>query len=251
MLSGQIYDMINKINLSGFKTALEELLESSIYNEMSFIDRISILLEREVIFRENKAIQRKLMDAKLKLKASLEDIKIDSQRGIDSNLLKNFMSTKWITDKKDVIIVGPTGSGKTFFSSSLAEKACRNNFKARYYRTQALLSELLFAAADGSFKLFLARLEKYHVLIIDDWALQSISENEQKYFFELIAARNEHSSTVFVSQTPVSKWHSLMPNSTIADAILDRIVHSAMRVELKGESHRKTKNAQNEKAVEA
>ena len=244
MLSGQIYDMINKINLSGFKTALEEQLESSIYNEMSFIDRISILLEREVIFRENKAIQRKLMDAKLKLKASLEDIKIDSQRGIDSNLLKNFMSTKWITDKKDVIIVGPTGSGKTFFSSSLAEKACRNNFKA-------LLSELLFAAADGSFKLFLARLEKYHVLIIDDWALQSISENEQKYFFELIAARNEHSSTVFVSQTPVSKWHSLMPNSTIADAILDRIVHSAMRAELKGESHRKTKNAQNEKAVEA
>ena len=89
MLSGQIYDMINKINLSGFKTALEEQLESSIYNEMSFIDRISILLEREVIFRENKAIQRKLMDAKLKLKASLEDIKIDSQRGIDSNLLKN------------------------------------------------------------------------------------------------------------------------------------------------------------------
>ena len=146
---------------------------------------------------------------------------------------------EWLKRKQNIIITGATGVGKSFLASALAEKACRSGFQARYFRYQSLLSELTFSVADGSFKNYLLKLEKLNLIVIDDWALHSITEIEQKYLFELIEARSENSSTIFVSQTPIASWHSLMPNSTIADAILDRIVHTAIRIELKGESMRK------------
>jgi DNA replication protein DnaC len=239
MLSIQSFEMLKKLNLNAFANEFEEQEKNGGYQEFTFHDRLSLLLQREILERENKNIKRKMTNAKIKQKASLENVKVGQERGLDKVTLQSLNTCEWIKRKQNIIITGATGVGKSFLSSALAEKSCRSGYQARYFRYQNLLSELIFSTADGSLKNYLNKLEKFNVLIIDDWALHSITESEQKYLFELIELRSETSSTIFVSQTPISKWHSLMPNSTIADAILDRIVHTAIRIELKGESMRK------------
>lgn len=239
MLNAQIIEQLKKLNLNMFMQELEEQEKNNGYKDFSFSDRLSLLLQREILERENKNIKRKITNAKLKQKASLENIKTSVERGLDKTALQSLSTCEWLKRKQNIIITGATGVGKSFLASALAEKACRSGFQARYFRYQSLLSELTFSVADGSFKNYLLKLEKLNLIVIDDWALHSITEIEQKYLFELIEARSENSSTIFVSQTPIASWHSLMPNSTIADAILDRIVHTAIRIELKGESMRK------------
>lgn len=239
MLNFQSIEMLKKLNLNSFSAEFEEQEKNGGYQDFTFNDRLSLLLQKEILERENKSIAKKLANAKLKQKASIENVKIGLERGLDKSTLLSLSTCEWVKKHQNLIITGATGVGKSFLASALAEKTCRSGFQARYFRYQSLLSELTFSITEGSFKNYLNRMEKIHVLIIDDWALHSITETEQKYLFELIEARCDVSSTIFVSQTPISSWHSLMPNSTIADAILDRIVHTAIRVELKGPSLRK------------
>jgi DNA replication protein DnaC len=239
MLNFQSIEMLKKLNLNVFASEFEEQEKIGGYQDMSFVDRLTFLVQKEILERENRNIKKKLSSAKLKHNVSLENVKTGLERGLDKSTLQSLSTCEWIKRKQNMIITGATGVGKSFLASALAEKACRSGFQARFFRYQSLLSELTFSASEGSFKNYLNRTEKIHVLIIDDWALYSITESEQKCLFELIESRNEVCSTIFVSQTPISSWHSLMPNSTIADAILDRIVHTSIRVELKGESLRK------------
>lgn len=239
MLNFQATELLKKLNLNAFSFEFQEQEKNGGYKEFSFSDRLSILLQKEILERENKAIAKKLTNAKLKHKASIENVKIGVERGLDKSTLMLLSTCEWIKRKQNIIITGATGVGKSFLASALAEKACRSGFQAKYFRYQTLLSELTCSVADGSFKNYLNKAEKINILIIDDWALHSITETEQKYLFELIESRSDVLSTIFVSQTPITSWHSLMPNSTIADAILDRIVHTAIRVELKGQSLRK------------
>ena len=242
MLNQTTKEQLLKLKLHGFISELQEQEKSEGYKEMSFHDRLSFLIEKETLDRENKSMAKKISNAKLKQKARLEKIKIESSRGVDKTIIQTLSSCDWIKRKLNILITGPSGAGKSFLASAVAEKACRNGFSARYYRSHNLLSTLCSAMVDGTFPNCLNQINKFHVIIIDDWALSKITETEQKYLFELMEARNETLSTVFVSQTPVVHWHSLMPNSAIADAIMDRVVHTALRIELKGESIRKEIN---------
>lgn len=239
MLDKTIYEQLSKLKLNGFILELQEQEALESYKDMSFNDRISLLIQNEFINRENKNMLRKISNAKLKHKASLEKVRIAASRGLDKSIIQTLNSCDWLRKKLNILVTGPSGSGKSYLVSAIAEKVCRLGFSARYYRSHNLLSELCSSVADGSFKNYLNQINKFHVIIIDDWALSKITETEQKYLFELTEARNELFSTVFVSQTPVKLWHSLMPNGAIADAIMDRIVHTALRIELKGESIRK------------
>lgn len=239
MLDNTTYGQLAKLKLYGFSAELQEQEKTGGYKEMSFNDRLSILIQTEFLDKENKNMTRKISNARLKQKASLEKVKIAASRGIDKSLVQALNSGDWIKKKLNILVTGPSGAGKSYLVSAIAEKVCRLGFSARYYRSHNLLSELCASVADGTFKRYLNQINKFHVIIIDDWALSKITEAEQKYLFELTEARNETFSTVFVSQTPVNLWHSLMPNGAIADAIMDRIVHTALRVELKGESKRK------------
>jgi len=233
------YEELSRLKLHGFVSELQEQEKLGGYIDMSFKDRLDLLIQRELLERENKNISKRLTSAKFKHKVSLEKIKVSASRGLDKSLLQTLTSCDWLKKKLNIIVTGPSGSGKSFLVCAVGEKVCRAEWKVRYYRCQSLLSELCCAAADGTLKNFLNQVSKFHVLIIDDWALSKITETEQKYLFELVEERSEKLSTIFVSQTPVSLWHSMMPNGAIADAILDRVVHTALRIELKGESLRK------------
>ena len=239
MLDIGTYEALSNLKLHGFIAELQEQEKLGGYKDMSFRDRLDLLIQRESIERKNKVLSKRLVSAKFKHKASLEKIKVSASRGVDKSLLQTLNSCDWVKKKINIIVTGPSGSGKSFLVCAVGEKNCRAEFNVRYYRCQALLMELCCAAADGTLKNFLKQISKFHVLIIDDWALSKITETEQKFLFELVEERSEKLSTVFVSQTPVSLWHSLMPNGAIADAIMDRVVHTALRIELKGESLRK------------
>ncbi len=239
MLDIGTYDRLSKLRLHGFISELQSQEKIGGYEEMSFRDRLDLLIQKETLERENKNLSKRLISAKFKHKVSIEKIKVSASRGLDKSLLQSLSSCDWVKKKLNVIVTGPSGSGKSFLSCAVGEKVCRSEFNVRYYRCQSLLSELCCAAADGTLKNYLNQTSKFHVLIIDDWALSKITETEQKYLFELVEERSEKLSTVFVSQTPVNIWHSLMPNGAIADAIMDRVVHTALRIELKGDSLRK------------
>ena len=239
MLDNTIYDQLSKLKLYGFISELRQQEKLDEYKELSFNDRITLLIQSEFIDKENKQLTRKISNAKLKYKASLEKVKTGAPRGIDKSMLQTLISCEWLKRKLNILVTGPSGAGKSYLVSAIAEKVCRSGFSAKYFRSHNLLTELCAAVVDGTLKNYLNQINKFHVIIIDDWALSKITEAEQKYLFELTEARNENLSTIFVSQTPVNLWHSLMPNGAIADAIMDRIVHTALRVELKGDSQRK------------
>lgn len=231
-----ISDHLKSLRLPGMQKAYAEQLISTGYREMSFDDRLSFLLDREAIERDNKALQTRIGKARFKGSAALEDVKPSTKRGLDKTLIMQLAQCGWIKDRRNILITGPSGCGKTFLATALSRKACQLGSSARYFRAANLLAELEAAREDGTFIRTVTNLGRPHVLIIDDFCLSSMSETEEKDLFELIEERHGKASTIFTSQNPVGLWHSLMPNPAIADAILDRIVHTAVRIELKGES---------------
>jgi len=230
---------LKALRLSGMHRAYDEQLISSSYQDMSFDDRLCFLLDREATERDNKALQTRIGKARFKGTATIEDMQVSTKRGLDKTLLMQLSQCGWVKDRRNVLITGPSGCGKTFLSTALSRKACQLGSSARYFRASNLLAELEAAREEGSFIRTVTNLGRPHVLIIDDFCLSSMSETEEKDLFELIEERHGKVSTIFTSQNPVGLWHSLMPNPAIADAILDRIVHTAVRIELKGESMRK------------
>lgn len=239
MINNNIIERMSKLKLNGFILAYKEQKQTNGFNEMSFDDRISLLIDREEIERSNRATTLRLTRAKLKKTAAFEDVKISSSRGIDKSTLQILATSEWIRKKRNLIITGPSGCGKTFISTAIAHQACLMGFNTRYYRASQLFSDLELAKEDGKLRKFISQLNKNSVMIVDDFFLSSINESHQKNLFELIEERHESTSTIFTSQNPVPIWHGLMPNPAIADAILDRITNIALRIELKGDSLRK------------
>jgi len=227
-------ESLRVLKLYGFATALEEQVKSGDYAELSFEDRLALLVEREKIERENHSLSIRIGRAKFRHKAAAEDIRAGNARGLDKSTLRQLSICDWVRKKNNIIITGPSGIGKSFIATALAHKACLLGFNARYFRASTLLSDLASARTDGRGRRYITNLGKVQVLIIDDWALSSITEQEEKDLFELVEERHNSTSTIFTSQTPVKLWHGLMPNPTIADAILDRIVHNSYRLELTG-----------------
>jgi DNA replication protein DnaC len=211
--------------------------------ELSFEERFALLVDQEWTCRKNRALARRLAQAKLRHRASVEDIDFRTPRGLDRSLLRSLtQNSAWVRQHQNVFLLGPTGIGKSFLACALAEKACRDDFTALYTRAPQLFRDLALARADGSLRTRLARLAKMDVLVVDDWAMTPLAETERRDFLEICEDRYQLRSTVLTSQLPLARWHEQIGDPTLADSILDRLVHHAHRIEMQGESLRKTRD---------
>ena len=237
----QTIEKLSQMKLHTMATALREQIEKPSLRGLSFEDRFAMIVDREWTSREDRKLTRRLKAARLKTQATVEDIDYQHPRGLDKSVIRSLASCQWIRSHHNVIITGPTGIGKTYLAEAFPNKACREGFTATYYRSTRLFGELQIARGDGSYFKLLAKLAKVDLLSIDDWAMDPLTEQERKDFLELMEDRHGLKSTMITSQYPVSKWHDRIGEPTTADAILDRIVHNAHKIPLKGESMRKTK----------
>ena len=247
MLNEQTFDKLYALKLDGMAEALKDQLGKAGMDGLAFEERFALLVDAQYLWKDNKRTQRLLKSAKLKLAASMEDIDYRSARGLDKSVLLSLANCDWVRNHRNVIIVGPTGIGKTYLSCALAHRASRVGMSAFYTRSPKLYYALAMARADGSYARMLAKLAKTSVLVIDDLGMAQMTEAERNDLLEVIEDRHGSASTVITSQLPVEHWHEVIGDPTIADAILDRLVHNAHKITLKGESMRKRKSSLTQK----
>jgi len=240
MLNEQTMEKLYAMKLPAMAEAFREQMElPNGCDNLSFQERFGLLVDRQWTWKEYRRMQRLLKNAKLKVNACVEDIDYKSPRGIDKTVMLNLISCQLLRKQQNVIIVGPTGVGKTFLACALANKACRENFSALYTRIPRLFQELAMAKADGSYIKMMTKLAKTHLLVLDDLGLAPMTDSERRNLLEVIEDRCSTGSIIVASQLPVNQWHEIIGDPTIADAILDRLVHKAHRITLKGDSMRK------------
>lgn len=226
--------------------ALEAQMELKEARELAFEERLGMLLEAELLERENKRSDSRLTNAKLRLAACMQDLKVKASRGLDRSVVTALATCNWLRDKRNIAITGPTGSGKTYLACALAHSACRQGYPAIYYRASSLFDDLVLAKGDGRYKKILSSIESKRLLIIDDFGLETLTSENRRDLLEIMEQRYENSSTIITSQFEVAHWHQLIGDPTLADAILDRFVHNAQELKVKGdkgESMRKNKNS--------
>jgi DNA replication protein DnaC len=241
MLNEQTFDKLYGLKLFGMAEAFKEQLQQPHLNDLSFEERFGLLVDRQWTFKEDCRLQRLLKDAKLKIQACPEDIDYKNPRGIDKSVIARLLSCDWVQKHQNVIISGPTGVGKTFLACALTNKACREGYRALYIRAPKFSYQLALARGDGSYGKTINQLAKAHVLVIDDLGLAPMNDPERRDLLEVVEERHGHASTIVTSQLPVEHWHEQIGDPTIADAILDRLIHNAHKINLsmKGDSLRK------------
>nr|VFJ68316.1 MAG: DNA replication protein DnaC [Candidatus Kentron sp. FW] len=239
MLTHPTLDKLRTLKFKGMLKAFTEQLQMPDIQELSFEERLGLLVDREMTERENTRLQTRLRKAKLRQNACIEDIDYHHPRGLDKSLLSSLASCRWVAEHLNVLITGPTSVGKTWIACALAHKACREDFSAYYLRLPRLFQELSIAKGDGRYPTLLAQLAKTDVLIIDDWGLVKFIAEQRRDLLEILEDRHGMRSTIVTSQLPIEHWHQVIGDPTLADAILDRIVHNAYKLELKGDSLRK------------
>jgi len=237
-------DTIHKLiamRLHTMAKVLREILETSPAHELSFEDKVGMLVDREWSDRDNRRLARRIKEAKLAIEASLEDVVCDSSRGLDKAVVRQLATCAWVRAKQNVIVVGATGVGKTFIGAALAHAACRQGFRSLCVRVPRLVQDLALARADGTYRGELQRYARFDVLVLDDFLIGSMKDAERRDLLEILEDRYGHCSTVITSQLPTKSWHETLADPTIADAICDRLVHNAHLVALRGPSMRKKK----------
>lgn len=239
MLVQPTLDTLNQLKLHGMAIALSEQMTQTTAQSLAFEDRLGLLVEREMTYRENRRLTRLLQLAQLKERAALEDLDFRARRGLDRAQLASLTSCDWIRQHQNLLIHGATGCGKTFLGCALAHQACRQGLSALYLRAPRLFDELGLCHADGSFRKRLAAIAKVDVVVIDDFAIAPIGARERTDLLELLDDRVGTRSTLITSQLPLEHWHEYIGDPTLADAILDRLIHSAHKIHLEGESMRK------------
>ncbi len=242
MLIQPTLEKLKNLKFFGMARALEEQLNSSEFDSLTFEERLGLLVDRELTERENRRIQTRLRQAKLRQQACMEDIDYRHPRGLDKSLMHSMASCRWIKEHLNILICGATGVGKSFIACALAHKACMEGYKTLYIRASRLFADLALAKGDGRYGKMMNALAKTDLLVIDDWGLSSLDEQARKDLLEILEDRHEIHSTIIASQLPVEHWHEVIGNPTLADAILDRLVHNAYQINLKGESMRKKKS---------
>jgi len=231
---------LRQLKLAAMANALEEQrLAPHTYGELSFDERLGLLVEQEHLARDNTRLQRLRKQAGLRLKATPEGLRYPAKRGLRAEQVTPLLQGHHLTYHQNILITGPTGSGKTYLACALGEQACRQNKRVQYYRLGRLLESLKMGHADGSYLKQLVQIQKVDMLILDDWGLEGFKGKQVSDLLDVIEDRYEQRSTIIVSQLPVSEWYGLMDNPTVADALLDRVIHNAHRLELTGESQRK------------
>lgn len=238
-MNATIVNKMSQMKLHGMLRSYQTLLESNRHHDLTQDEFINMLVQAEWDERENKTITRNLRLARFRYEASVEEINFAAQRGLDKTQFLRLADMGFIDRKENVLITGATGVGKSFLSSALGHQACQSGYKTLYFNTQKLFSKLKMLKADGSYNRELSRIEKYDLLILDDFGLASLDGVSRMALLEIIEDRHGRKSTIISSQLPVAKWYEIIGDNTIADAILDRMVHTAHRIELKGASLRK------------
>src|SRR5215470_7210520 len=243
MLNQPMVEKLLAMRLLGMVETLKAQEQDRSVNELSFLERFALLVDQQWSWRENQALARRLKAAKLKGSACVEDIDYRAARGLDKTVVRALAKdSAWVRNHENIFVIGPCGVGKSFLAGALAQKACRDGYSALNLRAAALLRDLGLARADGSLRHLLARLSRIDVLVIDDWAMAPLSEAERREVWEICEDRYQTRSTILTSQLPVSRWHEQIGDPTIADGILDRLVHNAHPIEMRGESMRKNRN---------
>jgi len=240
MLNQQTLHKLYVMRLNGMADAFRQQLEQTEMGGLSFEERFGLLVDRQWSWKEDRALARRLRNSRLRSTASVEDIDYQTPRGLDRALPRGLAAeSEWVKQHLNILLVGATGVGKSWLAAALAHKACRDGYTVYYARAAQLFRELALAHADGSFGRLLRRLAQTDVLVVDDFAMAPLSEAERRDFLEICDDRYQTRSTILTSQVPVSGWHAQIADPTLADSILDRLVHNAHRLELKGESMRK------------
>ena len=245
MIIEQTIQKMLTLKLGSMATAFRTMAQRPDITDMTFEEKFGLLIDHEWTERENRRLERRLREAKLGVRACLDEIVCDPARGIDKAVMRQFQAGDWIRNTHNVLILGSTGVGKTFVASSLADVACRLGYRAFFVRMPRLLEELALARVSGTYGSTLAKLAKFDVLIIDDFLLAPMSESERRDLLEVLEDRYAKSCTVITSQLPTKNWHQALGEPTLADAICDRLVHNAHILALKGPSMRKSKGLNN------
>jgi DNA replication protein DnaC len=242
MLKHPTMEKLNNLKLTGMVKALTEQQQMTEVDSLGFEERLGLLVDREATERENRKLTTRLKKAKLRQSASVEDIDFRRMRGLDKALILSLAACAWIAKGVNVLICGPTGVGKSYLACALAHKACLEGYTALYLRLPRLFEELRLAKADGRYGKLMLSYAKTDLLVLDDWGLTPMTDPQRRDLLELMEDRYGLKSTIITSQLPVTAWHEAIGDPTLADAILDRIVHNAHKVEMQGESMRKRAN---------
>lgn len=241
MLAHPTVEKLESIRLTGMATALREQLEMDDINDLSFEERLGLLVDREAVFRENRRLKTRLKKAKLRHNASIEDVDYRTPRNLDKSVVVKLADCQWIKNRQNLIITGPTGIGKSYLACAFAQKACREGYSAAYLRLSRLFEDLSLAKGDGRYIKVLTAFAKTDLLILDDYGLAKLNREKRHDLLEILEDRHGLRSTLVTSQLPIKNWHEQIGDPTMADAILDRVVHNAHKIELEGDSMRKKK----------
>ena len=248
MLNQPTLEKLLALRLRGMAEAFREQQESADQQRLSFEERLGLLIDRQWNWRENRALDRRLRSGRLQGPACLEDIDYRTPRGLDRPLIRSLtQESAWVREHQNLFVLGPTGIGKTWLARALAQKACRDGYTALFFKAAELFRNLATARADGSHSKVLHQHGRVQLLIVDDFCMAPLTEAERRDFLEICDTRYQARSTLLTSQLPVANWHAQIGDPTVADSILDRLVHNAHRIELKGESLRKKRGPKREK----
>jgi len=242
MMIQQTLDSLYAMKLNGMADGFKDQMNQPNIRDLSFEERFSLLVDRQVTYQDERKMKRLLLNARLKINACIEDIDYKTPRGIDKSVILRLASCDWIKNAQNILITGPTGVGKTYLACALANRACRMGLSSSYIRLPRLFQELAIAKADGSYPKIMRKLSRARVLVLDDFGLAPLAHAERRDLLEVIEDRHGLFSTVVATQLPINAWHDNIKDPTIADAILDRLIHNAHKITLKGESMRKIRS---------
>jgi DNA replication protein DnaC len=248
MLTQPTIEKLNSMKLTAMAKAFADQMQCPDITQLTFEERFGLIVDHQITDLENRRMQSRLKKAKLRLPASLEDLDFKQGRGLDRSTVMSLALNQWVTSHHNILVTGPTGAGKSYLACALAQKACRDGYATLYQRVPRLLQEIAVSRLDGRYAKLIAPITKCEVLILDDLLISPLTREEQRELLEIVEERYDRKATIVTSQLPVKAWHDAMQDPTLADAILDRLVHNSYKLELKGESMRRKRSMLDQKA---